>query len=256
MSEIKEEKIKEEKIKNHAPKRATRTEGSMKKKSRKENGLNTINKEKVDNKTDKKIKEDILNIEFDSLLVSNSNFSKYITSQFGIQSDNLIGETLQFFYSEKFETNIVSNSSVFISLIDYRNPRANYLVDKYIINHKKKLRDALNINKIMKGFSFNLSVLDGVNDVDTLVTMPRYQKMKRLEGLYETLIRIGLTLIHNFYWEDICNNITSIDNSLEESIKLATPIIINLKHKFEDIVKSEYEYSDDEEKIIMLNRKY
>ena len=85
--------------------------------------------------------------------------------------------------------------------------------------------------------------------------MPRYLKMKRLEGLYNTLIKIGLTLIHNYYWDNITENIKSIDNNLQEAIELATPIILKLKIEFEDIVKGEYSYSEDEEKIVMLNRK-
>jgi len=89
-----------------------------------------------------------------------------------------------------------------------------------------------------------------------LVTLPRYQKMKRLEGLYDTLIKIGLTLIHNYYWVDICNNESTVELSLKECINKAIPTILKLKHEFENIVKCEFEYDASEEQMIMMSSKF
>ena len=45
---------------------------------------------------------------------------------------------------------------------------------RYIANMKFQLKEALNITKIMKGFSENLSYLDQVTDPEMYVRMPRY----------------------------------------------------------------------------------
>jgi hypothetical protein len=65
-----------------------------------ENGLNTVNNEKINTKKEKEIKEDILDIQFDNYLTKVGD-SEYITKVFGNQTDYLEDESLDFFYSEK-----------------------------------------------------------------------------------------------------------------------------------------------------------
>jgi hypothetical protein len=63
-------------------------------------------------------------------------------------------------------------------------------------------------------------------------------------------------LIHSYYWEDITLNKKSIDLSIKDAIKKASPYILKLKKDYEDTVKSEYQYEANEEKLFMLNKKY
>jgi hypothetical protein len=88
-----------------------------------------------------------------------------------------------------------------------------------------------------------------------MTKLPRYQKMKRLETLYQFLIEFGLSLIHKLFWEDFSKNVTTL-LSLKECIKIASPIIINLKHQFEDQVREEFEYDENEEKLFYMGRIY
>ena len=220
------------------------------------NGLNLVNNEQVTKPiSDNEIKKDILDLEFDSFDVGNK--SNYITNKFGNMTSNLEGQHLAFFYNEKFEDSFKKNKN------NGRSFYSTYIVngeidpiEEYIVNLKRKLEVALNIPKIIKGFMANIAYLDGVKDEKVLITMPRYQKMKRLEGLYDTLIKFGLTLIHNYYWVDICNGEYSVDLSLKECIEKATPTIIRLKHEFESIVKDEFEYDANEEKLFLIHSKY
>ena len=222
-------------------------ENKENKEKKKEIGLNTVNNEQVTKPIkDAEIKKDIINIEFDDFFVKKNDLSLLITGEFGEKTEKLKNTVILYFYSEKFE-----NSDAFTL-----NNLLYYQISFYISNLKKKLKTALNIPKVIKGFRENIAYLDGVRDENILKTLPRYQKLKRLEGLYDTLIKMGLTLIHNYYWTDICNNETSDDYSLEECIKRASPTIIKMKHDFEDIVKSEFEYDDTEEKLILMHRKY
>jgi hypothetical protein len=80
--------------------------------------------------------------------------------------------------------------------------------------------------------------------------------MARLQILYDRCIKIGLSLIHSYYWEDITENKKSIEYNLKDAIRKASPYIIKLKHDFEETVRVEYSYDSDDEKLIMLNRKY
>ena len=237
--------------------------GKKHKKSHK-NGLNLVNNEQVTKPLpDSEIKHDILDIEFDSFDVGDN--SRYITNIFGEMTDALNNQHLEFFYNEKFEFKFLKNTGI-DNFFSMRNATSLFggrgVIDKidpiqgYIVNLKKKLEVALNIPKVIKGFMANIAYLDCVTDPKILITMPRYQKMKRLEGLYDTLIKFGLTLIHNYYWVDICYNKYSVDLSLKECIAKASPTIIRLKHEFESIVKEEFEYDADEEKIFMLNKKF
>jgi len=232
-------------------------------KKSKRNGLNVVNTEAVTKPVkDNEIKHDIIEIEFDSFEVKDR--SSYITSMFGEMTNELSGQVLEFFYNEKFEAKFIKNSGInqFQSIRNssfFGRSIINQPIDAiegYIINLKKKLEVALNIPKVIKGFRANIAYLDGITDPRIIVTLPRYQKMKRLEGLYDTLIKFGLTLIHNYYWVDICNNESTTELSLKDCVQKAIPHILRLKHEFESVVKDEFEYDAEEERMIMMNNKF
>jgi hypothetical protein len=212
-------------------------------------------------KTDQKIKNDILNLEFESYTLGAGD-SDYITEKFGNKNKDLDGKTIEFFYNERLDIpefvglNVVNVGSSFLqrSNLFVNIPRIN--VSSYIINLRKKLRDALNIPKVMKGLRVAINVLDGITDLKIMKTLPRYQKLKRLESGYERVISISLSLIHQYYWVDITTNESSIDYSLKEAIKMTSPLIIKLKHEIEELVKTEFKYDASEEKLIMSGRKY
>lgn len=233
------------------------------KKSRKtkkvENGLNTVNNEKLNTKKETKIKEDVLDIEFDTYKIQAGD-SEYITKVFGNSSNFLKDEVLDFFYNEKLGSNMDNRrlgNSVFGQNIypDLQDINAHNIFI-YQLNCYKKLEEALGIPKILLGFRQNITYLDKVYDKDTVITLPRYQKMLRLQILYDRLVKIGLQLIHSYYWEDITQNKKSIDLSIKDSIKKASPYILKLKKDYEDTVRKEYEYDTDEEKLFMITKKY
>ena len=139
---LKEKKVLKEK-KKHSPKKE-------------KNGLNVANNEKLDNKKIIEIKKDILDIDFEPFLIHSNTISKMITKVFGKETTNLNGYSIDFFYSEKLDELEIPKTIVILDL--FSNDRLE--VVKYISNLKCKLRDALNINKIMKKFSENITYLD------------------------------------------------------------------------------------------------
>ena len=62
-------------------------------------------------------------------------------------------------------------------------------------------------------------------------------------------------LIHSFYWENVCENRINSETNLEECIISAIPFILDLKKKYEDLVRKEYEYeyNADEEQILSVH---
>lgn len=220
--------------------------------------LNKVNNEQVTTVLpDKEIKHDIINIEFDTFTFGAGD-SEYVTEQFGNKTRILDNLTIEFFYNEKLDLNDqnvnLMRSNLFVSNMFLNLSRSN--VNNYIKNLKKKLREALNIPKVVKGLRTAIAYLDGVNDPNVMKTLPRYLRLKRLESGYERVICIGLSLIHQYYWVDITNNETSVDFSLKDAIIRASPTIIKLKHDVEDYVRTEFSYSAEEEHLILTNRKY
>jgi hypothetical protein len=220
-------------------------------------GYKTIINEKITKPIkDDTLKEKILDIDFDNFYVRNTatayvfcdffeNFINNTEEEFNILMEDyrvhLENQTLEFFYSPKN--------------YGYENTEHNIIFNTYLMNQENKLKQALNIPKILKGFSNYIYVLDKPNNNEDMEILPRYKKMKRLEFFYNLLIQIGLKIIHALFWEDLKNNKTSL-LTIKECLKMASPIIINLKHKFEDIVKEEFEYDENEEKLIYMGRIY
>ena len=100
--------------------------------------LNNVNDEKLTNKKDKEINEDILDIEFEPFNITKKQQSYEITKSFGVpQNTNLKNTVLEFFYNEKLD--------------EKTNPIFVYALYNYFTNLKKKLGDALHIPKIKKG---------------------------------------------------------------------------------------------------------
>ena len=190
-------------------------------------------------RTDNEIKEYILNIRFDTITISKSlseQIVKKITGE--IDGDELTG-THEFLYHEILEDTKFKDDDI----------------NKYITSCKTKLASALNIPKILKGFSHHILTLDGITDEYEKKALSRYQKLKRLEYMFDILVRQSLTIINNFYWSDFINGKYGVD-IIEDCIKKATPIIIYLKHQIEDQVRNELKYDADDEALISLHRNY
>ncbi len=122
-------------------------------------------------------------------------------------------------------------------------------IKKYILNLRKKLGNALNLRKIIKDFEITIALNDSNTNPQDKDKLPRSMKLKRLETFYDTLIDMGLTLIHNFFWEDI-NTGKEGYKTLEECIQLAAPMIFYLKDQFENIVHKEFILTNDELKVL------
>jgi hypothetical protein len=194
-------------------------------------------------RSDNEIKEYILKIHFNTVRISKDESDAIMNNIFDeVENDSLIG-THEFLYHECLEAQSFKDKNI------AKN------ISKYILSCKKKLENALNIPKILKGFNHHILTLDGVTKQADKEELPRYQKLLRLEYMYEILIRQGLTIINNYYWSDLKNGIIGTD-IIEDCIKKAAPIIIYLKHQIEDQVKEELKYDAADEALITLNRKY
>ena len=235
-------------------------EKKSKKNKTKKSKLNEVNQENVTTVLpDKEIKNDIIKLEFEPYQFKVGD-SQYVCESFGNNTALLNNLTVEFFYNEKLDL-IDSNEEQFYSMF-YRvslirndnNPQKR--VDNYIKNLKKKLREALNIPKVIKGIRTSITYLDGITDINVMRTLPRYLRLQRLESLYERVICMGLSLIHSYYWNDITKNESSIDFNLKAAIERASPYIIKLKQNYEDVVREEFSYDAEDEKLIMSHRKY
>ena len=176
------------------------------------NAVEKINKQEIKQKSEKILKERVIKIYFESLTTSDKRIHEFV-------------------YND-----IYKNSN-------------NKDIKLYILNLRKKLFNALNLRKIIKDFEITMALNDSNTDPQDKDKLPRAQKLKRLEQFYDTLVDMGLTLIHNFFWinheEDKEGFIT-----LEECIKLATPIIFYLKYQFEDSIHKEFILTNDELKVL------
>jgi hypothetical protein len=70
--------------------------------------------------------------------------------------------------------------------------------------------------------------------------------MKRLESFYEILIRFTLTVLHNFFWNDITEGVEKGAGSknINYKIKQILPIMIKIKHMFEEEIDKEFPISN------------
>ena len=194
-------------------------------------------------RSDNDIKEYLLDIHFNTITLNDKESSLIMYNIFndGVDDDILTG-THEFFYHEILEAT---------SFKDKKTKN----VSNYILVCKKKIENALNIPKILKGFNHHILTLDGVTKEIDKIELPRYQKLKRLEYMYEVLVRQSLTIINNYFWSDLKNGEVGTD-IIEDCIKKASPIIIYLKHKIEDQVREELKYDAADEALITLHRKY
>ncbi len=181
--------------------------------SKEAEAVEKINKQEIKQKPEKILKDRVLKIHFESLRLQD-------------------GTIYEFVYNNQFKNDNAAE------------------IKKYILNIKKNLGNALNLRKIIKDFEITMALNDGnIIDKREKDKLPRALKLKRLEQFYDTLIDMGLTLIHNFFWEDINTNDEGY-KTLEECIQLAAPIIFYLKDQFENIVHKEFILTNDELKVL------
>ena len=180
--------------------------------SKEADAVEKINKQEIKQKPNNVLKERVLKIHFDSLKLQD-------------------GTIIEFVFNNEFINSQIGEHK------------------KYILNLRKKLGNALNLRKIIKDFEITMALNDTHTDPQDKDNLPRQQKLKRLEQFYETLVDMGLTLIHNFFW---INHETDIEGykTLEECIKLATPLIFYLKDQFEDAIHKEFILTNDELKVL------
>ena len=171
-----------------------------------------INKKEIKQKPEAVLKERVLKIHFESLKLTD-------------------GTIYEFAYNDDIKK---QNDAV---------------IKKYVLNLKKKLGNALNLRKIEKDFEITMALNDANTNPQDKDKLPRQQKLNRLKQFYDTLVDMGLVLIHNFFWENYNLEIESF-KTLEECIQLAAPIIFYLKDQFENAVHHEFLLTNDELKVL------
>ena len=185
-------------------------------------------------KSSNNIKEDLIDLKLRSYIVdgSNDDLSKEITKAFDLEkagSGILKGKTVPYFYSEFLD--------VFSDLYD----NAAVLKD-YFRTIKYDVRMALDIPEILQTLEDYIDVLDRPQDDNKKKLLPRYKKMKRLESFYEILVRFTLTILHNFFWKDITLGVDkgAGTKNLSYRIKQILPMMMKIKHDFEDEIDKEF----------------
>jgi hypothetical protein len=117
----------------------------------------------------------------------------------------------------------------------------------YFRTLKYDLSVAFDIPEILQKLEDFITVLDKPTDDDAKEKLPRYKKLKRLESFYDTLIKISLTVLHNFYWKDITKGVDGEGRptkNISYRIQQVLPIMMRLKNEFEDQI--EHEFPGDE----------
>ena len=185
-------------------------------------------------KSSNNIKEDLIDLKLRSYIVdgSNDDLSKEITKAFDLEkagSGILKGKTVPYFYSEFLD--------VFSDL--YNNVA---VLKDYFRTIKYDVRMALDIPEILQTLEDFIDVLDRPQDDNKKKLLPRYKKMKRLESFYEILVRFTLTILHNFFWKDITLGVDkgAVTKNLSYRIKQILPMMIKIKHDFEDEIDKEF----------------
>ena len=151
--------------------------------------------EKINSSKNKKeIKEDLVNLKIDYFKCDSANDSesKLITKTFRKDGNDILkGKTLSFFYNELLDWN---------KKVDNVN---NDRIISYFQKIKQEVRYALNTQEILQKYEDYIDVLDRPADDEKKKLLPRYKKMKRLQSMYEIIIKFFMTLLHNFFWNDI-----------------------------------------------------
>ena len=185
-------------------------------------------------KSSNNIKEDLIDLKLRSYIVDSTNddLSKEITKAFDLEkagSGILKGKTVPYFYSEFLD--------VFSDL--YNNAA---VLKDYFRTIKYDVRMALDIPEILQTLEDYIDVLDRPQDDNKKKLLPRYKKMKRLESFYEILVRFTLTILHNFFWKDITLGVDkgAGTKNLSYRIKQILPMMMKIKHDFEDEIDKEF----------------
>ena len=149
-----------------------------------------------------------------------------------------------------FESLKLADGTIYEFAFNYNILKDNVAeVKKYVLNLRKKLGNALNLRKIEKDFEITIFLNDANTKPEDKDNLPRQLKLNRLKQFYTTLVDMGLTLIHNFFWENYEEEKEGY-KTLEECIQLATPIIFYLKDQFENAIHKEFILTNDELKVL------
>jgi hypothetical protein len=193
-------------------------------------------------KTENEIKEDMIDLKVRHFKVDGASDtqSKLITKGFGLENDVLKNKIIPFFYSEIIDMNRKINGI---------NDDA---IKTYFNTLKNDLRYAYDVPEILQKYEDYIETLDrpaGDNENEKLNNkkkLPRYKKMKRLESFYEILIRFTLTVLHNFFWNDITLGVDKGAGSktLSYRVKQVLPLMIKVKKIFEDEIDLEFPTSN------------
>jgi len=183
-------------------------------------------------KSESSIKEDVLDLKVRHFKVkyTNDTESKLITNAFGKENDKLKGKQIPFFYSE---------------FLDMNDKIVNTVNNREIVNYfrtlKQDLKYAYDVFDILQKYEDFIDTLDRPADDDKKKLLPRYKKMKRLESFYEILIRFTLTVLHNFFWNDITKGVEGAGSkNISYRVKQILPLMIKVKEMFEDEINKEF----------------
>jgi hypothetical protein len=120
--------------------------------------------------------------------------------------------------------------------------------EQYDINYRNTIKEritrALGIYTIRKDFKTLISIYDKNNE-----DLPRGEVLTRLNQFYDILVDFGLVLIHNFLYDIKAEQVIA---SLGEAIIKVSPILFDLKKKFEDQVHGEFTFTNTELDILKL----
>ena len=192
---------------------------------------------KKDKKISKKLKK-----EYNQEAEITKDISKNSKNLVDVESDNQLIErikkmylpniefnkkTLQFYYNQKIKD---SND---VKYVNYRN----------IL--RENLANALGIRVINKQFKTLIHMLD--NDNEKLI---RGDILNRLMQYYKLLVEFGLDLIHtNLYLDDTTQEF-SFKYGINDAISMAAPIIVRLKNQMEEWTQNEFNFSEQDLKIL------
>ena len=153
------------------------------------------------NKKDSEVKEELIDLNIPSFKCdgTNDDESFLITKFFNpeLKGVNIFkNKQVPYFYHENQDIPVIANNL------------NNQKIFDYYLDIKQKLRYAYNTFEILQNYEDFIDVLDRPENDNKKQLLPRYKKMKRLEAMYEILIRFTMTLIHNFFWRDITEGLS------------------------------------------------
>lgn len=203
-----------------------------------------INSDEVDHSVRlETIKKRLKNLKFHSFEVKTEEEGEFINEILSGLNDKLgeklDGKILDFIYSE-----------LFLYRVDIQDKKNKRIID-LTRNNRKKLAQALNMERTIKNINLYISQIDGVTDPEIRETLPRYKKLQSLENAYDFVLNYGMNLIHYYYWFDF-SKLEDNGLLLEECIEKAAPKIYDMKVKLEKEIYHDYEIDSKELKQISL----